>query len=103
MKEQSFEDEVMRILEETPSARKALLENHENLLRVADYCCSNYLQAGDGSLKALEETKNFTTQSLASVAYQISSLAGSVLSLLDAQTNQLRHMESSINLIGQVS
>ncbi|KAJ4934994.1 hypothetical protein JOQ06_007773, partial [Pogonophryne albipinna] len=44
MKEQSFEDEVMRILEETPSARKALLENHENLLRVADYCCSNYLQ-----------------------------------------------------------
>ncbi|XP_034008658.1 ABI family, member 3a isoform X2 [Trematomus bernacchii] len=101
MKEQSFEDEVMRILEETPSARKALLENHENLLRVADYCCSNYLQSGDGSLKALEETKNFTTQSLASVAYQISSLAGSVLSLLDAQTNQLRHMESSINLIGQ--
>lgn len=54
-------------------------------------------------MKALEETKNFTTQSLASVAYQISTLASSVLSLLDAQTNQLRHMESSINLIGQVS
>lgn len=51
----------------------------------------------------MEETKNFTTQSLASVAYQISTLASSVLSLLDAQTNQLRHMESSINLIGQVS
>lgn len=60
-------------------------------------------QAGDGSTKALEETKNFTTQSLASVAYQISTLANSVLSLLDAQTNQLRQMESSINLIGQVS
>lgn len=54
-------------------------------------------------MKALEETKNFTTQSLASVAYQISTLANSVLSLLNAQTNQLRHMESSINLIGQVS
>ena len=54
-------------------------------------------------MKALEETKKFTTQSLASVAYQISTLANSVLSLLDAQTNQLRHMESSINLIGQVS
>lgn len=54
-------------------------------------------------MKALEDTKNFTTQSLASVAYQISSLASSVLSLLDAQSNQLRHMESSINLIGQVS
>ncbi|XP_071320147.1 ABI family, member 3a isoform X2 [Trachinotus anak] len=52
-------------------------------------------------MKALEETKNFTTQSLASIAYQISTLANSVLSLFDAQTNQLRHMESSINLIGQ--
>ncbi|XP_024859252.1 ABI family, member 3a [Kryptolebias marmoratus] len=52
-------------------------------------------------MKALEETKNFTTQSLASVAYQISTLASSVLNLLDAQTNQLRQMESSINLIGQ--
>lgn len=54
-------------------------------------------------MKALEETKNFTTQSLASVAYQISTLANSVLTLLDAQTNQLRQMESSINVIGQVS
>uniref|UniRef100_A0A8C4DIR3 Abl interactor 1 n=1 Tax=Dicentrarchus labrax TaxID=13489 RepID=A0A8C4DIR3_DICLA len=88
------------ILEEAPNARKALLENYDNLLNVADYCNSNYLQ---GSLKALEETKKFTTQSLASVAYQISTLASSVLTLLDAQTNQLRHMESSINLIGQVS
>lgn len=51
---------------------------------------------------ALEETKNFTTQSLASIAYQISTLANNVLSLLEAQTNQLCRMESSINLIGQV-
>nr|XP_020477333.1 abl interactor 1-like [Monopterus albus] len=101
MKDQNFKDEVMKILEEAPDARKALLENYNNLLNVADYCHNNYLQSGDGSMKALEETKNFTTQSLASVAYQISALANSVLSLLDAQTNQLRHIESSINLIGQ--
>uniref|UniRef100_A0A3B4WLD1 t-SNARE coiled-coil homology domain-containing protein n=1 Tax=Seriola lalandi dorsalis TaxID=1841481 RepID=A0A3B4WLD1_SERLL len=98
-----------RILEEAPSARRALLENYDNLLRVYYhyyyyyYCHDNYLQSADGSLKALEETKNFTTQSLASIAYQISTLASSVLSLFDAQTSQLRHMESSINLIGQVS
>ncbi|KAI3359468.1 hypothetical protein L3Q82_013771 [Scortum barcoo] len=101
MKEQNFKEEVMKIMEEAPSARKALLENYDNLLNVADYCYNSYIQSGDGGMKALEETKNFTTQSLASVAYQISTLANSVLSLLDAQTNQLRHMESSINLIGQ--
>ncbi|XP_036945122.1 ABI family, member 3a isoform X4 [Acanthopagrus latus] len=101
MKEHNYKDEVTKIMEEAPSARKALLENYDNLLSVADYCYNNYVQSGDGSMKALEETKKFTTQSLASVAYQISTLANSVLSLLDAQTNQLRHMESSINLIGQ--
>ncbi|XP_068193863.1 ABI family, member 3a isoform X4 [Antennarius striatus] len=101
MKENSFSQEVMKILEEVPDARKALLRNYDNLLNVAEYCYDNYVQSGEDSSKALEDTKNFTTQSLASVAYQISTLANSVLSLLDAQTNQLLHMESSINLIGQ--
>ncbi|XP_061701305.1 ABI family, member 3a isoform X4 [Syngnathoides biaculeatus] len=58
-------------------------------------------QSGGGASEALEETKTLTAQSLASIAYQISTLATSVLSLLDAQTDQLRHMESSVNLIGQ--
>ncbi|KAL6102334.1 uncharacterized protein ACO6RY_01961 [Pungitius sinensis] len=101
MKDQNVKEEVMKIMEGAPNARRALLENHDNLLSVADYCHSNYLQSGDCCMKALEETKNFTTQSLASVAYQINSLANSMLSLLEAQTNQLRHLESSINLIGQ--
>uniref|UniRef100_A0A3Q4ACK0 Osteoclast-stimulating factor 1 n=1 Tax=Mola mola TaxID=94237 RepID=A0A3Q4ACK0_MOLML len=100
MKEQKFQEEAIKIIEEAPNARRALLENYDNLLKVADYCYDNYVQSGDDDRKVLEETKNFTTQSLASVAYQISTLANSVLSLLDAQTNQLRHMESSINLIG---
>lgn len=101
MKDQNFTDDVLKILQEAPNARKALLENYDNLMKVSEYCNSNYIQSGEDSMKALEETKNFTTQSLASVAYQISTLASSVLGLLDAQTNQLRHMESSINLIGQ--
>ncbi|KAM9744846.1 ABI family, member 3a [Menidia menidia] len=101
MKDQDFGSEVSRILEEAPEAQRALRENHSNLLKVADYCYGNYVQAGGGSLAALEETKSFTTQSLASVAYQVSSLAGSVLRLLDAQANQMRRMESSIHLIGQ--
>ncbi|XP_053298698.1 ABI family, member 3a isoform X2 [Pleuronectes platessa] len=101
MKDQNFNDDVTKILDEAPNARKALMENYDNLLKVAQYCHDNYLESGDRSMAALEETKTFTTQSLASIAYQISTLACSVLSLFDAQTNQLCHMESSINHIGQ--
>ncbi|TRZ03361.1 hypothetical protein DNTS_014578, partial [Danionella cerebrum] len=50
---------------------------------------------------ALEETKNYTTQSLASVAYLINTLANNVLQMLDIQASQLRRMESSINIITQ--
>ncbi|XP_029013722.1 ABI family, member 3a isoform X3 [Betta splendens] len=101
MKHQNHKDKVIKILEEAPNARKALLENYTNLLQVSEYCQENYLKAGNDSTQALEATKKFTTQSLASVTYQISSLASSVLSLLDAQTNQLRHVEASINVIAQ--
>ena len=46
MKEHNHKDEVMKIMEEAPSARKALLENYDNLLSVADYCYNNYVQVG---------------------------------------------------------
>ncbi len=44
MKEQNFKEEVIKILEEAPNARKALQENYNNLLSVADYCYNNYVQ-----------------------------------------------------------
>lgn len=50
---------------------------------------------------ALEETKNYTTQSLASVAYQINTLAYNYLQLLDLQAQQLAEMESQMNHIAQ--
>ncbi|XP_068091778.1 abl interactor 1 isoform X8 [Hyperolius riggenbachi] len=90
----------MLLDEEIPAGKRALLESYQNLTRVADYCESNYIQAPD-KRKALEETKAYTTQSLASVAYQINALANNVLQLLDIQASQLRRMESSINHISQ--
>jgi len=50
----------------------------------------------------LEETKNYTTQSLASVAYQINTLASNMLHMLDIQASQLANMDSAINNISQV-
>ncbi|XP_061821166.1 abl interactor 1a isoform X11 [Nerophis lumbriciformis] len=90
----------MLLDEEIPAAKSALVESYQNLTRVADYCENNYVQAQD-KRKALEETKAYTTQSLASVAYQINALANNVLQLLDIQASQLRRMESSINHISQ--
>lgn len=85
---------------EIPAGRRALLDSFTNLDRVAEYCESNYVQAPDKHV-ALEETKNYTTQSLASVAYLINTLANNVLQMLDIQASQLRRMESSINHISQ--
>ncbi|XP_061745641.1 abl interactor 2b isoform X11 [Nerophis ophidion] len=90
----------MLLEEEIPAGRSALLDSFTNLERVAEYCENNYVQSPDKQ-RALEETKNYTTQSLASVAYLINTLANNVLQMLDIQASQLRRMESSINHISQ--
>ncbi|XP_036831250.1 abl interactor 2a isoform X2 [Oncorhynchus mykiss] len=90
----------MLLEEEIPAGRRALLDSFTNLERVADYCESNYVQSPDKH-RALEETKDYTSQSLASVAYLINTLANNVLQMLDIQASQLQRMESSINHISQ--
>ncbi|XP_045669700.1 ABI gene family member 3 [Ursus americanus] len=86
---------------EIPTGREALRGNHSSLLRVADYCVDNYVQATD-KRKALEETMAFTTQALASVAYQVGSLAGHTLRMLDLQAASLRQVEARVNTLGQM-
>ncbi|KAM9709954.1 abl interactor 2-like isoform 12-T12 [Menidia menidia] len=92
----------MLLEEEIPAGRRALLDSFTNLERVAEYCESNYVQVlSADKQRALEETKSYTTQSLASVAYLINTLANNVLQMLDIQASQLRRMESSVNHISQ--
>uniref|UniRef100_A0A4W5L9N0 Abl interactor 2 n=1 Tax=Hucho hucho TaxID=62062 RepID=A0A4W5L9N0_9TELE len=91
--------ELQMLLEEDiPAGRRALLDSFINLERVAEYCESNY---SPDKRRALEETKDYTSQSLASVAYVINTLANNVLQMLDIQASQLRRVESSINHVSQ--
>uniref|UniRef100_A0A8C5IWR8 ABI family member 3 n=1 Tax=Junco hyemalis TaxID=40217 RepID=A0A8C5IWR8_JUNHY len=87
-------------LSEIPAGRERLREQHGNLLRVAEYCHSNYLQAGD-KRRALQETMALSTQSLASVTYQVSSLARAFLRLMDLQAAQLRQLEADVTCVAQ--
>jgi len=88
------------ITSEIPEGRQNLMDSHTNLERVAEYCENNYFQS-DNKRAALEETKSYTTQSLASVAYQINTLAYNFLQMLDLQSSQIQEMESQINHISQ--
>jgi len=91
---------LMSLLEkEIPEGRQALLESHHNLEELAAYCKENYINSEDKS-KALQETKNYASQSLASVAYQIHSLAVNILQLMDQQTIQLQNIQSNANNTG---
>ncbi|KAK7798147.1 hypothetical protein U0070_012317 [Myodes glareolus] len=58
----------MLLEEEIPGGRRALFDSYTNLERVADYCENNYIQSSDKQ-RALEETKAYTTQSLANAGY----------------------------------
>ena len=107
---------ILSLLEkEIPEGRHALRDGHENLAKVAAYCEQKYIETNnryksgvdrgkalEETKAVLEETKQFATQSLASVAYQINSLALNMLSLLDQQAFKLQDMESTMNHILEV-
>ncbi|XP_043190035.1 abl interactor 1-like [Amphibalanus amphitrite] len=88
------------IVQEIPKGRQDLIDSHTNLERVAEYCEANYIDS-ENRRGALEETKNFTTQSLASVAYQINTLAYNFIQMLDLQQQQISDMGSQITNIAQ--
>ncbi|XP_037951218.1 abl interactor 2 isoform X1 [Teleopsis dalmanni] len=101
MASENIMDELATLIRtEIPDGRQSLRDSHTNLERVADYCEDTYYRA-DNKKAALEATKNYTTQSLASVAYQINTLAYSYMQLLELQAQQLSEMESQMNHIAQ--
>ncbi|XP_078501412.1 ABI gene family member 3 [Lissotriton helveticus] len=78
-----------------PSGRKALRDSFSNLQSVAEYCEHNYLKA-ENKQQALKETMSLASQSLASVAYQINSLAVDFLKMLELEATELRRVEENI-------
>ncbi|XP_074597056.1 abl interactor 1-like [Brevipalpus obovatus] len=88
------------IQNDIPEGKEKLRASRSNLELVAKYCEDNYAKTSDKHA-ALEVTKNYTTQSLAHVAYQINALAYSLVHMLDLQETQLAEMESQINHINQ--
>lgn len=83
-----------------PEGRKKLIECNENLIGIAQYCEQNYAQSND-KREALGTTRNFTTQSLASVAYQVNTLASSMLNLLSEQDDELSRLCSALDNLSE--
>ncbi|CAF0970828.1 unnamed protein product [Brachionus calyciflorus] len=77
---------------------KQLSDNVLNLERVAQYCEDIYVNSKEGDKQhLLNETRSYTAQALASVAYQIHVLSNSFLALLDTQGSVLDEMGVSIH------
>lgn len=97
----SFE-QISNLLEkQIPEQAKSLADNATNLEKVAQYCEDIYVNSKESDKQhLLNETKSYTTQALASVAYQIHVLANSFLMLLDNQSAILNDMNVSMSHFG---
>ena len=87
-------DNVSQIIgSDIPEQAKNLSDNAMNLEKVAQYCEDIYVNSRDADKQhLLNETKGYTTQALASVAYQIHVLANSFLTLVEAQSAIVNEM-----------
>ncbi|KAK0417848.1 hypothetical protein QR680_013239 [Steinernema hermaphroditum] len=84
-----------------PDGRQSLEDSCIELERVAAYCEANYAQAADKKA-AFDQTKRYTIQSLASVAYFVNQLSSSLLQTLDLQTDKIGVLTGEVNKMNQV-
>lgn len=93
----NFEQINNLIEKQIPEQAKNLSDNANNLEKVAQYCEDIYVNSKESDKQhLLNETKSYTTQALASVAYQIHVLANSFLELLEHQSLILGDMNVSM-------
>lgn len=92
-------DQIKTIVDcEIQENSKNLIDNVSNLEKVAQYCEDIYVNSKDADKQhLLNETRSFTAQALASVAYQIHILANNFLTLFDIQSNLLDDMGVSMH------
>ena len=86
---------------EVPTKISELEQSSVELERVAAYCEANYSQSPNNKEGAFNETKKFTIQSLASVAYQINFLSTALLRSLELETQKLVEKRCEIQNISQ--
>lgn len=89
------------INQQIPTSRQELRNSNKSLDDLATYCEKDYVSSANPR-QSMENTKQYAAQSLASVAYQINSLAGGILALLDKQASKLSEMEANVHHINMV-
>jgi abl interactor 2 len=86
------------IEKEIPDQTQNLSNNVKNLKTVAEYCEDQYVNSKESNkVHLLNETRGYTSQALASVAYQIHELANSFLQLLENQSMIINDMSVSMS------
>jgi abl interactor 2 len=92
-------DEITKLLDnEIPINRDSLRNNVINLEKVAQYCEDLYIGSKEtDKLHLLNETKGYATQSLASISYQINTLASHFLNVLEFQSTLIDDMGFKLN------
>lgn len=98
MADQSLESLINQHI---PGARQALRNSNKSLDELATYCEKDYVTSSNPR-QSMESTKQYAAQSLASVAYQINTLAGGILALLEKQSCKLSEMEANVHHINMV-